>query len=45
MAEIAIDSVELEALILRMRVLMAREETDVSDPGGNPSDDEVPAAL
>ena len=45
MAEISIDSVELENLILRMRALMAREETDVSDPGGNPSDDEVPAAL
>lgn len=45
MADIAIDSDELEGLILRMRALMAREETDVSDPGGNPTDDEVPAAL
>ncbi|GAB4356427.1 MAG: DUF3775 domain-containing protein [Oricola sp.] len=45
MADIAIDSAELEGLIIRMRALMAREETDVSDPGGNPSDDEVPAAL
>jgi hypothetical protein len=45
MADIAIDSGELEGLILRMRALMAREETDVSDPGGNPSDDEIPAAL
>ncbi|QKV17331.1 DUF3775 domain-containing protein [Oricola thermophila] len=45
MADIAIDSGELEGLILRMRALLAREETDVSDPGGNPSDDEVPAAL
>lgn len=45
MADIAIDSEELEGLILRMRALMAREETDVSDPGGNPTDDQVPAAL
>ena len=45
MAELVIDSGELEALILRMRALMAREETDIPDPGGNPSDDEVPAAL
>ncbi|WP_370318402.1 DUF3775 domain-containing protein [Oricola sp.] len=45
MADIAIDSAEIEGLILRMRALMAREENDVSDPGGNPSDDEVPAAL
>jgi hypothetical protein len=45
MADIAIDSVELEALIVRMRALMAREENDVPDPAGNPSDDEIPAAL
>ncbi|MCI5076190.1 DUF3775 domain-containing protein [Oricola sp.] len=45
MADIAVDSGELENLILRMRALMAREETDISDPGGNPTDDEIPAAL
>ena len=45
MADLGIDSDELEGLILRMRALMAREENDVSDPGGNPTDDEVPAAL
>lgn len=45
MADIAIDSGELEGLILRMRALMAREETDIPDPGGNPTDDEIPAAL
>ena len=45
MADLVIDSGELEALIIRMRALMAREETDVSDLGGNPSDDEIPAVL
>ena len=45
MADIAVDSGELEALIVRMRALFAREETDIPDPGGNPTDDEIPAAL
>jgi hypothetical protein len=45
MADFIIDSVELEALILRMRALMAREETDIPDPAGNPSDDQIPAVL
>lgn len=32
-------------LIVQARALMAREETDIPDPGGNPTDDEVPAVL
>lgn len=35
----------LAGLILRVRALMAREETAISDPAGNPSDDERPAVL
>ena len=35
----------IAALILRVRALMAREETVVPDPGGNPSDDERPSVL
>ncbi|MCB1424591.1 MAG: DUF3775 domain-containing protein [Zhengella sp.] len=45
MAVLAIDSNELSGILLRLRALMAREENDVPDPGGNPGDDEVPAAL
>ena len=30
---------------MKVRAIMAREATDISDPGGNASDDAVPAAL
>ncbi|PHP66976.1 hypothetical protein CSC94_10480 [Zhengella mangrovi] len=45
MAVLPIDSEELSAILLRLRAIMAREENDVPDPGGNPGDDEVSAAL
>ena len=40
-----IDPDYINLLILKVRALMAREETDVADPGGNPSDDEIAAAM
>ena len=45
MALLHIDPDYINLLIVKVRALMAREETDVSDPGGNPSDDEIPATL
>ena len=45
MAVLAIDSNELDGILLRLRAIMAREENDVPDPGGNPADDQVSAAL
>ena len=32
-------------LILKVRAVMAKEETDTPDPGGNPTDDEIPATM
>ena len=45
MPELPFDSEELEQLILRFNAVMAREDTDIPDPGGNESDDEWPATL
>ncbi len=45
MAELPFDTREIEELVLRISAVMAREETDVGDRGGNPTDDEVPEML
>ncbi|HSM42082.1 MAG TPA: DUF3775 domain-containing protein [Afifellaceae bacterium] len=45
MASLDIDIDYLHMLILKVRAVMAREALDVPDPGGNPTDDEVPATL
>ena len=45
MALLHVDPDYIRLLIVKVRALMAREETDVSDPGGNASDDFVPATL
>lgn len=45
MASLNIDTDYLHMLILKVRAVMAREATDMPDPGGNPTDDEVPATL
>ena len=35
----------IQVLIVKIRAHFAREDTDVSDPGGNASDDPIPMAL
>ena len=45
MVELPFDIEELEALILRLNGVMAKEETDIPDPGGNATDDEVEETL
>jgi len=45
MIELPFDTTEIEALILRFKSIMAREGTDIPEPGGNASDDEVPEML
>ncbi len=45
MALLHVDPDYIERLIVKVRAIMAREATDISDPGGNDSDDAVPAAL
>jgi hypothetical protein len=35
----------VEMLIYKVRAILVREDTDVDDIGGNPSDDELPATL
>jgi hypothetical protein len=45
MAELALNPEFLRNLILRLRALMAREETVSPDSGSNPTDDEGPATL
>jgi len=45
MIDLEIDIDEMEALVLRFKSIMAREGMDVSDPGGNASDDEIPEML
>lgn len=39
------DSAEIEELVLRFNAVMAKEGTDIPDPGGNPTDDEVADTL
>ena len=45
MVSLPFDSAEIEQLVLRFNAVMAKEGTDISDPGGNASDDEVAATL
>lgn len=45
MVPLNIDIEYLQMLILKVRAVMAREELDIPDPGGNASDDEIPATL
>jgi hypothetical protein len=45
MAALPFDDAEIEALVLRFNAVTAKEGTDVSDLGGNASDDEVAATL
>lgn len=45
MDELSIDAPTLGKLIFYVRALMAREETDVADTGGNATDDEIPEVL
>ena len=45
MATLPFDTEELDALILRLNAVMAKEGSDIPEPGGNPSDDEVAETL
>ncbi|MFC2967994.1 DUF3775 domain-containing protein [Acidimangrovimonas pyrenivorans] len=45
MATLPFESTELDALLLRLNAVMAKEGTDIPDAGGNPSDDEVEETL
>ncbi len=45
MALLHVDPDYIERLIVKVRAVMAREATDVSNPGGNASDDAIPSAL
>lgn len=45
MIDLPFNDGELDDLILRLKSIMAREATDIPDPGGNATDDEIPAML
>jgi len=45
MAALPFDDAEIEQLVVRFNAVMAKEETDIPDLGGNAPDDEVPAML
>ena len=45
MPALPFDSTEIEELVLRFNAVMAKEATDISDPGGNATDDEVAETL
>ncbi len=45
MADIPFDPDEIEELILRLKAAMTKEGTDIPDPGGNATDDEVSETL
>ncbi len=45
MIELPFDSDEIEELVLRFNAVMAKEGMDISDPGGNATDDEVAETL
>jgi len=45
MVPLNIDIDYLHMLILKVRAVMAREETDIPDPGGDAVDDEIPETL
>ncbi|MDE3028055.1 MAG: DUF3775 domain-containing protein [Paracoccaceae bacterium] len=45
MIELPFDTAEIQELILRIKSVMAQEEMDIPDLGGNASDDEVSEML
>lgn len=45
MVALPFDSEEIEELVLRFNAVIAKEGMDISDPGGNASDDEVAETL
>jgi hypothetical protein len=45
MAALPFNDTRIEELVLRFNAVMAKEGTDISDLGGNASDDEVVATL
>jgi hypothetical protein len=45
MAALPFDDTRIEELVLRLNAVMAKEGTDISDLGGNASDDEVTVIL
>ncbi len=45
MAALPFNDARIEELVLRFNAVMAKEGTDISDLGGNASDDEVAATL
>lgn len=45
MPQLRLKSDYVEMLIYKLRALMVKEDTDLDDVGGNPSDDERPATL
>lgn len=45
MAALPFDTTRIEALVLRLNAVMAKEGMDISDLGGNPSDDAVTVTL
>ncbi len=45
MDELTVDIDFLRMLILKIRGIQAREDTDIPEPGGNPADDEIPETL
>ena len=45
MAALPFNDARIEELVLRFNAVMAKEGTDISDLGGNSSDDEVTATL
>lgn len=45
MVALPFDNAKIEELVLRFNAVMAKEATDISDPGGNASDDEVADTL
>lgn len=45
MEGLSLDPDYIERLALKVRAIMAREETDIPDLGGNSTDDEIPATL
>ena len=45
MVTLPFDDARIEALVLRFNAVMAKEATDISDLGGNASDDKVAVSL
>jgi hypothetical protein len=45
MNELTVDIDFLRMLILKIRSIQAKEDVDIPEPGGNPTDDEIPETL